>query len=80
MLDPGAVFIRVRPRDINFVNQIMEGYEYYGVVTTLDRAAGLLVVRATPDTSPEVRSILADLPVPVEFLTAGEYAKAEQEP
>lgn len=75
MMDHSAVFIRVNPRDVNFVNQIMEGYEYYGVVTTLDRATGILVVRATDDTNPEVRAILADLPVTVEFLTAGEAEK-----
>lgn len=68
MSDDGAVYIRVNPRNVNFINQIMEGYEYLGVITTLDRQEGLLVVRATPDTAPLVRAILADLPIPVAFV------------
>ena len=39
-----------------------------GVVTTLDRFEGLLMVRATPDTMEEVCKILADLPVKIEFV------------
>lgn len=68
MFDAAAVFIRVAPRDVNYVNRIMEGYEYLGVVTTVDKAGGVLAVRATPDTAAEVRAILAHLPVALEFI------------
>lgn len=68
MFDDAAVFIRVAPGDVNYVNRIMEGYEYLGVVTTVDKAAGLLAVRATADTVADVRSILAKLTVPLEFV------------
>ena len=57
------IYIQVEPHQVNLVNRIMEGYEYLGVVSTLDRATGLLVIRATPDTAGEVRDILAHLPI-----------------
>lgn len=68
MFDEWTVYIRVNPRDVNYVNRIMEGYEYLGVVTTVDKAAGLLAVRATPATAGDVRLVLARLPVAVEFV------------
>ncbi len=68
MFDAATVFVRVAPRDVNYVNRIMEGYEYLGVVTTVDKARGVLAVRATTDTAADVRAILARLPVTLEFL------------
>ncbi len=68
MFDAHAVFIRVDPRDVNFVNRIMEGHEYLGVVTTVDKARGILAVRATADTAAAARTILGRLPVAIEFL------------
>jgi len=63
-----AVYVKVRTRDINYVNRIMEGYEYLGLVSTLDRQEGLLVIRVTPDTRHDVETILAKLPVPVQII------------
>lgn len=68
MNNEAAVYIRVATSDITFVSKVMEGYEYLGVVTTLDRAAGLLIIRATPDTRPEVIEIIRNLPVPYTFV------------
>jgi len=68
MFDAATVFVRVAPADVNYVNRIMEGYEYLGVVTTVDKTQGVLAVRATADTTADVRAILARLPVVVEFL------------
>lgn len=68
MFDAHAVFVRVAPGDVNYVNRIMEGYEYLGVVTTVDKARGVLAVRATADTAADVRAILARLPVALAFL------------
>lgn len=62
------IYIQVDPRNINFVNRIMEGYEYLGVVSTLDHTEGILVIRATPDTAGEVREILAHLPIDVKYV------------
>jgi hypothetical protein len=46
----------------------MEGYEYFGVVTTIDRSEGLLLIRTTPDMGPEIQQILSSLPIDVEFV------------
>ncbi|CVK19626.1 DUF4911 domain-containing protein [Sporomusa sphaeroides] len=64
------ICIQVEPKDVNFVNRIMEGYEYLGVVSTLDRKAGILIIRATPDTVGDVREILAHLPIEVQYIEA----------
>jgi hypothetical protein len=68
MSDDSAIFFRILTRDVNFVNQIFEGYEYLGVVSTVDRARGILVVRATPDTASEAREVLENLPIELEFI------------
>lgn len=67
-MEDKPIYIQVEPKNINYINRIMEGYEYFGVVTTLDRTAGILVIRATPDTAGEVREILAHLPITVQYL------------
>lgn len=63
-----AIYIKVDHRDINFVNRIMEGYEYLGVVTTVNRTEGILMIRVTPDTCEEVKDILQKLPVQVAYI------------
>lgn len=63
-----GVYIKVEPCNITFVSRIMEGYEYFGVVTTIDRTQGLLVIRTTPDMRPEIQDILMSLPIHVEFV------------
>lgn len=64
------IIIKVAPRDINYVNRIMEGYEYLGVVSTLDPKESKLIIRVTPDTYKEAEFILKHLPIPIEFLKA----------
>jgi len=62
-----AIFAVVDPKEINFLNRIMEGYEYFGVVTTIDRH-GLVLIRVTPDTFQDVLDILLTLPINVEIV------------
>jgi len=57
------VKIKINPKDINFFNRIMEGYEYLGMVSTLDKQEGIVIVRTTPDTYEEVRGILDHFPL-----------------
>lgn len=47
----------------------MEGYEYLGVVTTIDRTEGVLLIRSTPDMYSEAQAVLRSLPIRVEFIT-----------
>jgi hypothetical protein len=61
------ILVRVNPGDVNYINRIMEGYEYLGVVTTIDRSQGLLRIRSTPDTTAEAKEILRRIPVPIVF-------------
>ncbi|MDU4960617.1 MAG: DUF4911 domain-containing protein [Sporomusaceae bacterium] len=70
MKNAAAVFLTVAPADISFVCKIFEGFEHLGVVTTIDRERGLLAVRATPDTRPEVLAIIASLPRPCRLAEA----------
>ncbi|NLU50442.1 MAG: DUF4911 domain-containing protein [Syntrophomonadaceae bacterium] len=46
----------------------MEGYDGLGIVSTLDRRAGLVVIRVTPDTRADVLAIISSLPVNFEFI------------
>lgn len=61
--------IKIEPKNINFFNRIMEGYEYLGVVTTLDKAAGIVMVRTTPDLHDEVIEIISHLDFEFAFVT-----------
>jgi hypothetical protein len=63
-----TIFIRIDPQYIHYINQIMEGYEYLGVVSTVNRAEGILTIRVTPDTYQEVEDILKQLPIPFTYV------------
>ena len=65
---PSDIYLQIAPGEINFINRIMEGYEYLGVVTTLDKNRGILVIRATADTRAEVEHVLAHLPISVQYI------------
>lgn len=62
------ILIRLDVKDINYVNRIMEGYEYFGVVTTVKDAVGVLRIRVTPDTYKEVQEILENLPIAFDYI------------
>lgn len=63
-----VIYVRLDPTHINYVNRIMEGYEYLGVVTTVNRNEGIVAIRVTPDTAHDVRTILARLPMTFEYI------------
>lgn len=67
-IDLSCVYIRIDPHDVNYVNRILEGYEYLGVLTTLDPKRGICCIHSTADTKEEVRRILGALLVKVAFL------------
>jgi len=62
------ILIKIDMKHINYINRIMEGYEYLGVVTTVKDMENVLRIRVTPDTYGEVREILANLPVEFEYV------------
>ena len=57
------ILIEIDMKNINYINRIMEGYEYLGVVTTVKDMKNILRIRVTPDTYSEVQEILANLPL-----------------
>lgn len=71
-----AVYFEVRPTDVNYVNRILEGYEYLGVLTTINTKRSTCVVNSTADTRDEVIDILTHLDnVPVKILKSREEAR-----
>lgn len=71
MNDAGTVFVRIHPRNVHYLNRIFEGYEYLGVVSSIDKRLGIMAIRGTPGTVCEVREVLANLPIEIELLDSG---------
>lgn len=64
------VYVRLAPKDLNYLVRILEGYEHLGVVTTVSRADGIAKIRATADTAPLVRAVVGSLPIEIELIDA----------
>jgi hypothetical protein len=62
------VYFQIEPSQMTFVTRIIEGYEYLGVVTALDGAAGIGFVRTVPDTAAMTRDVLRTLPIDVRII------------
>ncbi|MEA1961863.1 MAG: DUF4911 domain-containing protein [Bacillota bacterium] len=62
------IYAVVRPEKIDKLTKLVEAYDHLGVVSTLDREAGLVIVRVTPDTFTDVEQILQNLPFYVEIV------------
>lgn len=71
-LDKDAVYFIINPCDTNYVNRIIEGYEYLGVMTTVLPSKGLVMVRTTSDTYALTKTILSSLDIVKNFLTQEE--------
>ena len=50
----------IDPKNVNFINRILEGYEYVGVMTSVDNQ-GYQMIRCTPDTRDLAINILKSL-------------------
>ena len=62
------IFLKVNKEDINYINRIMEGYEYLGVVSTIDKKEGIIVIRTTTDMYDEAKVILENLEIYFQYL------------
>ncbi len=58
--EEGCLYFHIDPKHTNYVNRILEGYEYVGVMTSVDKS-GRCVVRCTPDTRSLAIEILSHL-------------------
>lgn len=54
--------------NINMLTRIIEACGHVGIVSTLDRKAGIVIIRGTEDTLPDLGEILAHLPFPISIL------------
>jgi putative protease len=68
MTDESCVKLRADRRDIAWLNRIIEGCGHVGVLSTLDKERGIVIVRSTPDMLPQLRLILQNLAFSVIFL------------
>ena len=59
--EEGYLYFHIDPKHTNYVNRILEGYEYVGVMTSVDKT-GRCMVRCTPDTRSLAIEILSCLP------------------
>lgn len=62
------IYGRVEPANIDMLSKIVEAYEHLGIVSTLDRRQGLVVIRCTADTRDDLLGILACLPFPISLI------------
>ena len=54
------VFFHLAPKHTNYINRIIEGYEYLGVMTSVD-TSGRCMLRCTPSTRPLALEVLSSL-------------------
>lgn len=59
--DSSHLYFVIDPKQTNYVNRIIEGYEYLGVMTTLNRDTGLTMIRSTADTKELAKALLESL-------------------
>ena len=67
VFDPEYVYFQIERTYTNYVNRILEGYDYVGVMTTVN-AEGLCMVRTTESTRELAKEILQSLPISVTLL------------
>lgn len=67
-LEDTAVYIEIDPSDVNYINRIIEGYEYLGILTTLDPKRATCRINSTADARDMVIDILTHLDAKVTIL------------
>lgn len=74
-MDDTRVYIEIPPEAVNYINRIIEGYEYLGILTTLDPKRATCQINSTPDTRDIVIDVLTHLTdVDVKILGSREEA------
>lgn len=62
------VYARVERSDIQILTKLVEGLGHLGVVTTLDKTTGEILIQTTEDAWPDLYTALLHMPITVEFL------------
>lgn len=65
---PNIIRALVPIEKIGFVGWIYEGYEYIGIVSTVDSKTGEIVVRTTEDLYEQAYKVLINMPFLVHIL------------
>lgn len=74
-MDDTRVYIEIPPEAVNYINRIIEGYEYLGILTTLDPKRATCQINSTADTRNIVIDVLTHLTdVDVKILRSREEA------
>lgn len=74
-MDDTRVYIKIPPEAVNYINRIIEGYEYLGILTTLDPKRATCQINSTADTRDIVIDVLTHLTdVDVKILGSREEA------
>ena len=74
-MDDTRVYIEISPEAVNYINRIIEGYEYLGILTTLDPKRATCQINSTADTRDIVIDVLTHLTdVEVKILGSREEA------
>ena len=74
-MDDTRVYIEIPPEAVNYINRIIEGYEYLGILTTLDPKRATCQINSTADTRDMVIDVLQHLTdVDVKILGSREEA------
>lgn len=60
-MDDTRVYIEISPEAVNYINRIIEGYEYLGILTTLDPKRATCQINSTADTRDIVIDVLQHL-------------------
>ena len=62
------IYFRLSPPDVIRLGRILEASGHLGLLSTADRSACLCMIRTTPDCMPEVKRLLEEAPMDVEFV------------
>ncbi len=62
------IYARVAVKDIDMLTKIIEAYDHLGIVSTISQGDGIVIIRGTADTRPELIQILDSLPFQVEII------------
>ena len=70
MVDCLRIEAEIDPRDICFLNGVLEGYDSMGVLRTLDSSRGLVEILASPCYQDEIYKLLNSLQaeMPIKFI------------
>lgn len=59
--EDNRVYIEIPPEEVNYINRIIEGYEYLGILTTLNPKRATCQINSTKDTRDMVIDVLTHL-------------------